>query len=340
MTRPRPVNDQQSIRDSLSAVRDFIVELSQGLAREKIQPAVGHALNDPSLEMVYLNSALDGSDHAAGYRSEVPVAGVGRRVSVIGDPQKPLAAMIYNPDQCDEPLLVEIVVAALGATLENAKLRAKVARRAKLGPFFEPLVARLVQAADEERRKVERNLHDGAQQQLVTVLLSLQLAKAEAVRHSDSTVAALLEASILALQASLSELRELARGIHPPLLTEAGLMAAVKSLADRCPIPTDVTGDIGPLRLPSAVETTLYFVVAEAMTNAVKHSGGGRISVAISRGSGLVSVAVSDDGGGGADLATGSGLRGLSDRVAALSGRLQVDSNRAGTTVRAQVPCA
>jgi signal transduction histidine kinase len=340
MTQPGPVNDQESRRDSLSAVRDFIVELSQGLARERIQPAVRYALNDPSIEMVYLNSLLDGSDQAAGYRNEVPVVGVERRVRVLGDPRKPLAAMIYNPDQGGEPLLMDIVAAALGVTLENASLRARVARRAKFGPFFEPLVARLVQAADEERRKVERNLHDGAQQQLVTVLLSLQLAKAEAVRNFDSTVAALLEESILALQASLSELRDLARGIHPPLLTEAGLMPAVKSLADRCPIPTDVTGDIGPLRLPSAVETTLYFVVAEAITNAVKHSGGGQINVAMSRGSGLVTVAVSDNGGGGADLTTGSGLRGLSDRVAALSGRLQVDSNTAGTTVRAVVPCA
>jgi signal transduction histidine kinase len=186
---------------------------------------------------------------------------------------------------------------------------------------------------------VERDLHDGAQQQLVTLLLSLQLAKAEALRSSDSKTAQLLEGSIGSLRQAIDELRRLARGIHPTILAEAGLMPAIRSLADRCPIPIEMTGDLD--RIEPKLETALYFVAAEAITNAVKHSKGQRISIDVRRGSGWASVDISDDGMGGAELSRGTGLVGLADRVAAVGGRLDVrSSDLKGTTLHAEVPCA
>jgi signal transduction histidine kinase len=197
---------------------------------------------------------------------------------------------------------------------------------------------RLVDAADGERRRVERDLHDGAQQQLVTLLLSLQLAKAEAVRSSDSKTAQMLDGSIGSLRQALDELRSLARGIHPTILVEAGLVPAIRSLADRCPIPVEVTGEID--RIEPKLETALYFVAAEAITNAVKHSKGQRVCVDLRLRSGWASVDISDDGIGGADMSRGSGLVGLADRVAAVGGRFDLRSSHPhGTTLHAEVPC-
>ena len=174
----------------------------------------------------------------------------------------------------------------------------------------------------------------------MTLLLSLQLTKAEATRHADQETAALLDANIAALKEAVSGLRELARGIHPSILTEAGLVPAVRSLAERSPIPVEVKGDVGDGRLPPQIEATLYFVATEAVTNTVKHSNAKHICLALERKPGSVVMDVSDDGAGGADISGGTGLRGLSDRVAAVGGRLQVHSdNDGGTLVHTEIPC-
>ena len=225
---------------------------------------------------------------------------------------------------------------AVRLAIENARLQVQL--RAQLDEVRQSR-ARLVEAADAERRRLERDLHDGAQQQLVTLLLSLQLAKAEALQGSDPNVAHLLDGTIGSLRQALDEIRSLARGIHPTVLVAGGLGPAIRSLAERCPIPVEVTGDLD--RLEPRLEAALYFVAAEAITNAVKHSRGQRIRVELDRRCGWASVHVSDDGVGGADLSRGSGLIGLTDRMAAVGGRLSVQSNRLqGTTLHAEVPCA
>ncbi len=195
---------------------------------------------------------------------------------------------------------------------------------------------RIVEAADEARRRIERDLHDGAQQRLVTLALSLRVAAASA---APATVAA-LEACGTELQLALDELRELARGIHPVLLTERGLEPALQALAARSPGPVRIEDAIDE-RLPPAQEAALYFVAAEALTNVAKHARAGGTVVRLRREDGWAEVAVTDDGVGGAARAGGSGLRGLADRLDALGGEIAIASEPgAGTTVRGRVPVA
>jgi PAS domain S-box-containing protein len=193
--------------------------------------------------------------------------------------------------------------------------------------------ARIVQAGDAERRRLERNLHDGAQQRLVSLALMLRLA---ARRHPDDAELALAGEE---LSFALQELRELARGIHPAVLTERGLEPAVRALADRAPLPVELDVCIHE-RLPDPVEAAAYYVVAEALTNVAKYAHASEVIVELGRGNGTACIEVRDDGIGGAAPGSGSGLRGLADRVEALGGRLVLDSPAgAGTTLRAEIPC-
>jgi signal transduction histidine kinase len=197
--------------------------------------------------------------------------------------------------------------------------------------------ARIVAAGDAERRRVERDLHDGAQQRLVTLALALQLARAQA-SGSDATLPDTLDRATTELELALAELRELARGLHPTILVEDGLAAAVESLADRSPVPVGVRAPDS--RFAPELEATAYFVVAEALTNVAKYAAATRASVSIDRHDDVLVVEISDDGLGGADPGRGSGLRGLDDRVAAAGGRLSVVSRPGeGTTIRADIPC-
>jgi signal transduction histidine kinase len=216
---------------------------------------------------------------------------------------------------------------------ENVRLDAEL--QARLDDLRESR-ARIVQAGDAARRKLERDLHDGAQQRLVGLALDLRLAR-EKLDDDPRAAAAMLEDASTELARATEELRELARGIHPAVLSDRGLSAAVESLAGRAPLPVEIDASLeGPL--PEPVESAAYFVVSEALTNVVKHSGAARAEVGIKRNDGRLLVEVRDDGSGGADP-DGSGLRGLADRVAALDGRLEVDgSTGRGTVVRADIP--
>jgi PAS domain S-box-containing protein len=199
--------------------------------------------------------------------------------------------------------------------------------------------ARIVQAADEERRRLERDLHDGAQQRLVALSLSLRLVRSR-MDTDAGDAAELLDECVAELLGATSELRELARGIHPAILTDRGLDAALKAAAARAPVPVEVTSSVGE-RLPAQVEAAAYFVVAEALTNVARYAGASRAEVRVERTESAVSVEVSDDGVGGADAGSGSGLRGLADRVATLDGKLAVVSPPGeGTVVKAVIPCA
>jgi PAS domain S-box-containing protein len=199
--------------------------------------------------------------------------------------------------------------------------------------------ARIVQAADDARRRLERDLHDGAQQRLTTVALMLRAAQAR-LDAANPRIADALDQAVDELKAGLAELRALARGLHPAILTNHGLVPALQALAGRAPGQVQLHADaIG--RLPGAVETAAYFVVSEALTNIAKHAPAAAAQVTIERHDGTLSVEVADDGPGGATVDAGSGLRGLTDRVAALDGRLELHSTpQAGTRVRCELPCA
>jgi len=196
--------------------------------------------------------------------------------------------------------------------------------------------ARIVEAADAARRRIERDLHDGAQQRLVSLALNLGLLQSSL--EPDSLASRRLARARDELDAALAELRELARGIHPSILTERGLEAAVAALAGRSTVPVEL--DLERCgNLPIAVQTTAYFVIAEALTNAAKHAHSDRIEVRVSMSEGHTIVKVHDNGSGGVDPTRGSGLSGLADRVSALRGTLEIDSAvDAGTTVRARIP--
>lgn len=196
--------------------------------------------------------------------------------------------------------------------------------------------ARLVQAGDEQRRRLERNLHDGAQARLVAVALQLRVARASLRRNPDA-VPELLEEAARELDAGLAELREIARGLHPAPLVDHGLPRALVVLAERLPLP--VTLDVPDERLPDTLEATAYYIVAEALTNAVKHAAATRASVIVERDGAVVRCTISDDGRGGADAGGGTGLLGLPDRAEAVGGTLSVHSPPgSGTTIVAALP--
>jgi signal transduction histidine kinase len=194
---------------------------------------------------------------------------------------------------------------------------------------------RLVTTQDVERRRLERNLHDGAQQSLVSVALLLRMA---AARVTDEQMRAALAEASAQLQQAIDELRELARGIHPAILTERGLGPALTSLAERSPVPVRL--DVALPERPSAtVEGTVYFMVAEALTNVAKYSGATTVTVTVAQDGDMVTAVVTDDGVGGADASRGSGLRGLADRVAAVDGTIDVHSPPGqGTTISCRLP--
>jgi signal transduction histidine kinase len=198
--------------------------------------------------------------------------------------------------------------------------------------------ARIVEAADIERRRLERNLHDGAQQRLVSLAIQLRILRTT-LRKDPASAESLLTAADAELGRAIDELRELARGIHPAVLTNRGLAAALYSLAERAPVPVEFTR-IPDGRLPDPVEAAIYYLVAEAITNVAKYAQATRASVAVERSNGIATVVVSDDGVGGAEPVHGSGLVGLSDRVEALGGRLHVESPPGrGTCLTAEIPC-
>jgi signal transduction histidine kinase len=246
-----------------------------------------------------------------------------------------IGALVHDRSLCEEPELVSAVAAAAALAMANERLEAEL--RARLEDLSESR-ARLIETGLAERQRLERDLHDGAQQRLVA--LSLQVHVARAKLTSDPEAAgAILDRARDELRLALEELRELARGIHPAVLTDRGLGAAIAGLASRFPMPVQVLST--PLaRLPTAVEAAAYFVVAESLANMAKHAGASHATVRVARQNGIALVEVHDDGCGGASFDAGSGLKGLADRLAGLDGRLEVVSPPGeGTTVRARIPC-
>src|SRR4051794_39746999 len=200
--------------------------------------------------------------------------------------------------------------------------------------------ARIVEAADAERRRVERDLHDGAQQRLLSLSMALRLAQARVRDGKPDELLPILEAASAEVREALDELRDLARGIHPTLLSGSGLQPALESLAQRSPLPTTVAA-CPVRRFAEAAEVAAYYVVSESIANAIKHARASRVTVTVTAERESLKVSVADDGSGGARVGRGSGLRGLADRIAALNGRLEVISPPGGgTTIAAEIPCA
>jgi signal transduction histidine kinase len=241
-----------------------------------------------------------------------------------------LGVLIHDPAIDDEdPGLVEAVGSAASLALENERLAAQV--RAQLEEVRASR-ARIVEAGDAERRRVERDLHDGAQQRLVALAVRLQVAK-----ETTSGASELLDEATMELQTAIDEVRVLARGLHPPVLTEAGLGAAVEGLAERAPLTVIV--DVPESRFAPPIEATAYFVIAEALTNVARHAEATEAEVTVVERDGRLVITVRDDGRGGADPSAGSGLSGLSDRLAAAGGTLKVESVPGrGTTLTAELP--
>jgi signal transduction histidine kinase len=298
-----------------------------------LQDVLAKTLGDPTLVVAYRLPESLGYADADGHPVLVPPVAADRSSATVESDGTVLAALVYDASLDDDPELVEAVRAAAGMALENERLHAEAeSRLAEVQASRERIVA----ASDAERRRLERNLHDGAQQRLVA--LSLQLRLLEGRVGDDPSAQALVATASSELAQSLAELRELARGIHPAVL-DHGLAAALDSLASRSPVPTKVEYEAeGPLLEP--IELAAYFVASEALTNIAKYAHATAASVRVSRQGPNAVIEIADDGVGGADETGGSGLRGLADRVEALDGRLTVVSPPgAGTTVIAELPC-
>jgi len=318
-----------------SAVGDLAVQLGEALPPGRLEQVLARALHDPTLQLAYWLPDRDAFVDAAGRPVELPAAGGDRAVTILRHDGDPVAAMLHDAALDDDPALVRAVAATARMTIQNERLQAEV--RAQLEEVRASR-ARIVEFGDAERRRVERNLHDGAQQRLVSISLALGIARSQVGATSEQEIAVALDDAAAELRLALAELRELARGIHPVILSEAGLGPALVSLAERSPIPVTVTA-VPSERLPSRVEETAYYVASEALANAAKHAHATAVSISARRLEGELLVEVGDDGVGGAD-ADGSGLRGLADRVAALDGQLRVHSpDGKGTRITAELPC-
>jgi signal transduction histidine kinase len=315
------------------AVSDLVMELDQVREPGRLRDSLARALRDPSLELAYWVPESEGYVGIDG-RPVEPAASEGRTVTVLERRGRRIAALVHDPALAEDPALLSAVSAAAGLALENERLLAEL--RAQLEQLRESR-ARIVEAGDTERRRLERNLHDGAQQRLVSLALALGLAESK-VEQEPATALTLLQAAREELTQALSELRELARGIHPAVLTERGLTYALTTLAERAPVEVvlDVRLDERP---PPPIEAAAYYVVAEALANVAKYAHATTATVSVSTNGERLRVDVADDGVGGADVSAGSGLRGLDDRVQAFGGSLRVISRPGeGTRILAELP--
>jgi signal transduction histidine kinase len=317
-----------------SAAGDLVVEVGTDPAPRNVQQALARRLHDPSIQLAYWLPERGSFADAAGKEVELPPDGGPLVATLVERDGQRLAAIVHDRALLEEPGLVETVSATAGLLLENERLQAELrAQLAELRASRE----RIVRSGDEERRRLERDLHDGAQQRLLGLGMGLQLIRARVEPGSEAEL--LVEELEEELGHALQELRELARGIHPAVLTEQGLSAAVRALAERTPVPVRVTVPDQPL--PASVETAAYFVIAESLSNVAKYADARRAWVNVATENGSALVEVRDDGVGAARPADGSGLQGLADRVGALGGQLRVESPPGGgTRVTAELPCA
>ncbi|MDP9066992.1 MAG: sensor histidine kinase [Actinomycetota bacterium] len=325
------------LRGRRARVSDLVVELGDFPTAGQLERALERALGDPSLEVGIWDSATAHYLTPEGDALVLPDADDDRIATKLERGGAPIGVIVHDPALLDDPGLVAAVTAAARLAVENERLQAEVLEQLS---EVHASRARIVEAADAERRRIERNLHDGAQQRLVSLSLALQMAESELQEGKEGAASSLKEASV-ELKEALTDLRELARGMYPAVLTDQGLPAAVAALAQRTPIPLQVAlSSLAERDFPEKAEATAYFVIAESITNVIKYSGASKAQITGTFEDGFLRVVIEDDGVGGADLASGGGLRGLRDRVEALDGQFEVESRVGeGTRITARIPC-
>ncbi len=299
-----------------------------------LQALLAQALRDPTLSLIYWLPQYGSWADQDGNPTSLPRSDNGRRVTFVKQNGEQIAALIYDAGLGEEPELVEAVSAAAGIALENGRLEAEL--RARLQEL-QGSRSRVVEAQQNERRRLERNLHDGAQQRLVALALELGLLAEKA--NNDPATQERLKRARGEVAESLDELRDIARGLHPAVVSGHGLAIALESLAAATPLEVHLKTD-GLPRLPEQLEVAAYYVVSESLTNAAKHAQADTVTVEVGVTTDTLIVEIVDDGIGGADSERGTGLRGLADRIEALNGHLRVWSSVGkGTRVRAEIPC-
>jgi signal transduction histidine kinase len=313
-----------------ATVTGLVVDLGavpeEGILRERLAAALG----DPSLAVGYWIPEEAGYFDEAGRPLELPEEGSGREVTFARDGDEPVAALVHDAGVLQDRELVDSVAAAARIAVSNVRLQTEIRRQVE---EIEASRRRIVEAADVERRRLERELREGAEQRLTQVESALM----DSAGNGDQTV--LFDEALAELGRARSELQEFAQGIHPRVLTEGGLPGALEDLARRAPVPVELTAPED--RFPPAVEAAAYFVCSEALANIGKYAGASRAMVEVERAGARLLVSVRDDGVGGASLEKGSGLRGLADRVEALGGRLAVESPPGrGTLLTVELPLA
>jgi signal transduction histidine kinase len=317
-----------------SAVAELVVELRSDPAPADLQDAFARALSDPSLTLVYWLPQFASWADSQGKAVTLPGDGDGRAATLIDRDGAHLAALVHDPSLSNERELLDAVTAAAGIALENGRLHVELrARLEELRGSRE----RVLEAGQQERQRLERDLHDGAQQRLIA--LSLELGRLERRQTMDASAQAAIEQARGEIARSLDELRSIARGLHPAVVSGHGLGVAIESLAAGAAVPVRLTVNLGG-RLPEAVEVAAYYVVCESLANIDKHAEASSATIDVARVGGSLVVEIVDDGVGGADTERGTGLRGLADRVEALAGGLRIwTPTGGGTRVRAEIPC-
>jgi signal transduction histidine kinase len=299
-----------------------------------VRETLAQSLGDRTLSIAYWLPDKQAFVDERGYPVPLPEPGSHRAWTAVDYDGRRVAAIVHDASLDATPELVQAAAAAASLALDNERLKADL--RARVEELRASRV-RIVEASNSARRRLERDLHDGAQQQLVAMAVELRLLRRRVV--ADPEVTGLVDRIEAKLGAALEELRELARGIHPMILTERGLAPALELLAERAPLEVECEIEL-PSRPPASAEAVAYFVIAEALTNVLKYAHTDRATIkAHYEGNDLV-VEMRDGGVGGADASQGTGLQGLGDRVGALDGTLEVVSSAgAGTLVRARIPC-
>jgi signal transduction histidine kinase len=318
-----------------ASVGDLLLELRAYPAPGELRPALARALRDPSLELAYWLPDFESYADLDGRPVVLPRHDPQRAVTEVDRDGAPVAVLLHDPSLLDEPELLDAVAATAGIALENARLQSDL--RARVDELAESR-ARLLHAEQTERQRLERNLHDGAQQRLVA--LSLDLGRLEyELAPEDSGARERLGDARRQVTASLEELRDVARGLHPAVVSAHGLPVALEELTARAAVPVNLVVDVHERPLET-VEVAAYYVVSESLANIGKHARATSASVTVTRDGDRIVVEVLDDGVGGADTEQGSGLRGLADRVEALGGRLRVwTPPGGGTRVLAEFSC-
>jgi signal transduction histidine kinase len=311
--------------------RRLLIAITPGTGA--VREALAESIGDESLALAYWLPDRQAFVDEHGLPVELPGVESGRTWTAVEHDGTRVAAIVHDADLDARPELVRAAAAGAVLALENERLKAALRARVE---ELRASRARIVEASIEARRKLERDLHDGAQQHLVALSLDLHMLRAQLADEPGALE--IVEGSIDKLSSALAELRELARGIHPAILTHRGLDGAITALIGRTQLPVDYENKLGE-RVSPAAEAAGYFVVLEALTNVLKYSGATRAAVRVLREPDAILVEVSDDGVGGANPRGGSGLRGLEDRVAALEGTLAVDSPPGeGTRITARIP--